>query len=125
MTRHICAGMHILYKENGQWKPGILQEGDAIIDDKGLALPIVGKESYVDLDDLFLDSFAIDEAIKAYKEYFMTKTEYITYIESDDFNRQLENAFVSDGEYGYYPVSKFTKNWLEKQPFEYIVRSNY
>ena len=53
---------------------------------------------------------------------FCAKEEYIELIESEDFDRQSESAYVSDGEYGYYPVSKFTKNWLEKQPFDYIIR---
>ena len=122
MGKNIHAGMHVLYKENGQWKPGTLQEGNALIDDKGLFLPIEGREIYSDFNDIFFDSFEIDENIKDYKEYFMTKEEYIAFMEGDDFDRQLESAWVSDGEYGYYPVSKYTKNWIEKQPFEYIVR---
>jgi len=122
MERNIHAGMRVLYKKNGQWKVGTLQEGDAIIDDKGLALPIVDEESYADFNDIFFDGFEIDEYIKDYKEYFMTKEEYIAFIQGDDFDRQLENAYVSDGEYGYYPVSRYTKNWIEKQPFDYIYR---
>ena len=44
--------------------------------------------------------------------------------EEEDFDRQRENAYVTDGEYMYYPVSKFSKSWIEKQPFDYIVRSD-
>ena len=123
MEKNIHAGMRVLYKENGQWKVDTLQAGDALIDDRGLFLPIIDKDSYVDINDIFFDAFPIDEYIKDYKEYFMTKEEYIDFINGDDFDRQLENAYVSDGEYGYYPISRYTKNWIEKQPFDYVVRS--
>lgn len=122
MDKNIHAGMRVLYKENGHWIAGNIQTGNAVIDDRGLFLPIVGKEDCVDFTDIFFDAFEIDEYVKDYKDYFMTKEEYIEYIQSDDFDRQLENAYVSDGEYGYYPVSRYTKNWLEKQPFDYIYR---
>ena len=45
-------------------------------------------------------------------------------IELDDFEKNLESAWVSDGEYYYYPVTKFNENWIRKQPFEYIMRGN-
>ena len=52
----------------------------------------------------------------------MNKEQYIQWIESEEFERNLEHAYVSDGEYVYYPVSKYNKTWIEKQPFEFIVR---
>lgn len=122
MNKSIHAGMRVLYKKNGQWKVGTLQEGNALIDDRGLFLPIVDEESEVVFTDIFFDAFEIDPYVKDYKEYFMTKEEYIEYISGDDFDRHLETAYVSDGEYGYYPISRYTKNWLEKQPFDYVVR---
>lgn len=125
MNKSIHADMRVLYKKNGQWNVGTLQEGKALINDRGLFLPIVDEESEVVFTDIFFDAFEIDPYIKDYKEYFMTKEEYIEYIQGDDFDRHHENAYVSDGEYGYYPVSCYTKNWLEKQPFDYIVRYDY
>lgn len=123
MEKKIRAEMRVLYKDNGQWKPGTLQEGDALIDTTGLYLPVIGRDAYVEINDIFFDAFEIEDYIKDYEEYFMPKEKYIEFIQSEDFDRQLENAYVSDGEYGYYPVSKYTKNWLEKQPFDYIFRS--
>jgi len=139
MERNIHAGMRVLYKtNNSNWLIGELCSGSAIINENGLFLPILPKELFtqikkytwdepeipkIDITDIFFDGFEIDEYIKDYKEYFMTKEEYIAFIQGDNFDRQLENAYVSDGEYGYYPVSRYTKNWIEKQPFDYIYRS--
>ena len=52
----------------------------------------------------------------------MTKEEYIEFLESDEFERTIEQAWVSDGEYYYYPVSKYSASWILKQPFDYVVR---
>ena len=46
----------------------------------------------------------------------------VTSANSDDFERALEEAWVSDGEYYYYPVSTYTEKWIDKQPFTYIMR---
>lgn len=122
MKFNIHAGMRVLYKENGQWKVGTLQEGDALIDDTGVYLPVIGKESYVELNDFYFESFKIEDWFKDYSNYFMTKEQYINFVESEEFIKAAENAYVSDGEYGYYPISKYTRNWIEKQPFDYVVR---
>ena len=55
MEKNIHANMRVLYKENGQWKVGTLQAGDALIDDRGLFLPIIDKDSYVDINDIDQD----------------------------------------------------------------------
>ena len=139
MEKNIHAGMRVLYKtNNSNWLIGEVGSGSAIINENGLFLPILPKELFaqakeytwdepeipkIDITDIFFDAFPIDEYIKDYKEYFMTKEEYIDFINGDDFDRQLENAYVSDGEYGYYPISRYTKNWIEKQPFNYVYRS--
>lgn len=122
MKFDIYAGKHILYKENGQWVPGVLDTGKTSIDNTGVYLPIVGKEEQVELNNLYLESFKIDDWLKEDSDYFMTKEQYIEFISTDKFDKAFEYAFVSDGEYGYYPISKFTKNWIEKQPFDYVVR---
>lgn len=139
---NICAGMRVLYKKNtGNWLVGEINDGHAIVGRTGILLPILTEKSfrtiakqaytlsddiqiiYVPLTSIFFDSFPIQEGIKEYSEYFMTKEDYIRFIESEDFDKRSEQAYVSDGEYGYYPVNKYTKAWLEKQPFDYIVRS--
>lgn len=130
MELNIRAGKRVLYKNgNSGWLVGNIKRGQAEINSSGLFIPIIPhgispeeEIHWSEINDIFLDAFKIEDGYKQYKEYFMTKDEYIEFIESEDFDRQSENAFVSDGEYGYYPISKFTKNWLEKQPFDYIIR---
>lgn len=128
MKVDIYANKRVLYKHNGgQWVVGHLMNGNAVINEKGLFIPVVSKEnedSYenIEINDLFLDAILVDEWMKQYDDLFMTKENYINFIEDAEFTRAIERAYVSDGEYIYYPVSKYTRNWLEKQPFEYIVR---
>lgn len=129
MENKIRAGMRVLYKQNGQWHVGELAQAAAYVD-KGLYLPVIQKENLytstdhimIEINDLFLDAFPIEDWIKDYSEYFMTKEDYIKFIENDEFDKRLENAYVSDGEYGYYPINKYNANWIMKQPFNYIVR---
>ena len=134
MDLNIHAGMRVLFKwKNSNWKAGYICEGSADVNKDGLYLPITTKfepeetgcEAYqVNINDIFFDAFKIEDYIKDYSQYFMTKEEYIKFIESEDFDRHLENAYVSDGEYGYYPINKYTRNWLEKQPFDYVIRGD-
>lgn len=126
MNLNIHAGMRVLYKRDNVWTAANLPTGSAELNSKGLWIPIIPVDTdemeYAEINSLFLDAFQINEWYKAYSDYFMTKEEYINFIESDEFDKQLENAYVSDGDYGYYPVSRYNRNWIEKQPFDYIVR---
>ena len=140
MELDIYAGKRVLYKKNGSnWHIGELGAGHACINKDGLYLPIFDKDEFdrlhskewdweepekvlTNINDIFLDAQPVEEYWKQYKDIFITKEEYVNFIEQEDFVRAAERAYVSDGEYYYYPISKFTRNWLEKQPFEYIVR---
>lgn len=128
MEFNIRAGMRVLYKENNNWLVGNTIVGNAELNNTGLLLPIkpkdIGEVVYAEINQIFWDAFKLEDWIKDYPNYFMTKEDYIKFIESDEFDKRLENACVSDGEYGYYPVSKYSRQWLEKQPFNYIVRSD-
>lgn len=132
MTIDIRAGKHVLYKNgNSNWLVGTTAVASAELNNLGLYLPIIPKGMtaneeihYAEINQIFWDAFKIEDWIKDYPKYFMTKEDYIQFIESDDFDKRLENACVSDGEYGYYPVSKYTRTWIEKQPFDYIIRSD-
>lgn len=133
MELNIRAGMRVLYKNgNSGWLIGTLQETKAAeVNEQGVWLPVVPKGMnaeeeihWAEINNIFLEAFPLNDWVKDYPQYFMTKEDYIKFIESDDFDRQLENAWMSDGEYGYYPISKFSKNWIEKQPFDYIVRGD-
>lgn len=135
MEFDIHVGKRVLYKYNNQWEVGVLTEAhNTRLTEKGLYLSIIPKEfidmpedkvPYVhdaEVNDIFFDSFKVEDWLKDYPEYFMTKEKYIQFVEDEDFERQLENAYVSDGEYGYYPISKYTRNWIERQPFDYVIR---
>lgn len=143
MELNIRAGMRVLYKEKGSnWLVGELAPAAAALRKDGLYLPvyITDELNYIHTDfdpsyhdperhlihinDIFFDAFPIEDWVKDYKKYFMTKEEYIKFIESDEFDKRLENACVSDGEYGYYPISKYTPAWIEKQPFDYVIRGD-
>ena len=142
MELNIRAGVRVLYKQNNSnWMVGETANGHGLLTEDGLYIPVIDRKDFdklhadrpnldsiekimTNVNDIFFDSFELNDWIKDYRDYFMTKEDYIKFIESDEFDKRLENAFVSDGEYGYYPVSKYSKTWIEKQPFEYIVRGD-
>lgn len=134
MKPSIYAGKRILYKDGASsWLIGEVDKRPAEVNEQGVWIAIIPQEffgktpeyvKYSEINQIFTEAFKIEDWIKEYKRYFMTKEEYIHFLETEDFNKQTENAYFSDGEYGYYPISKYTKNWIEKQPFEYIVRGD-
>lgn len=130
MEMNIRAGMRVLYKQgNSNWMIGTIPVGSAEINNVGLFIPIVPlgmtadeEIHYATPNQIFTDAFELEDWVKDYPECFMTKEDYIKFTEEEDFDKQHENAYVSDGQYMYYPVSKYSKSWIEKQPFDYIVR---
>lgn len=133
METKIRAGQRILYKDgNSSWLVGIVDRGNAEVNEQGVWIPIVplrfadmAREDvpyiqYAELNTIFTEGQPIDEWMKP---ALLTKEDYIKIIKSEDFERALENAWVSDGEYYYYPVSTYTEKWIIKQPFSYILRS--
>ena len=133
MALDIYAGKRVLYKNgNSGWLVGTLQETKvAEVNEQGVWLPVVPKDMdaeeeihWAEINNIFLEAFPLNDWIKDYPQYYMTKEDYIIFTESEDFERARENAYFTDGEYVYYPVSKFSKSWIEKQPFEYVVRSD-
>lgn len=133
MAMKIYVGKRVLYKHNGQWEVGTISKRNPEITHRGLYLFLVPKEFMelkdentpfvhdAEINDIFLDALPVEDWMKEYNN-LMTKEDYIKLIESENFEKAIEVAFVSDGEYYYYPISKFTRAWLEKQPFEYVVR---
>ena len=127
MDLNIHAGQRVLYKHNGQWAVGTLEESDMhSLTGVGLFLRIIPQDQpdvihIAEINEIFLNAVELNPWYKD-TEYFMSKEDYLKFIESEDFERARENAFFTDGEYVYYPVSKYSKSWIEKQPFDYIVR---
>ena len=136
METKIRAGQRVLYKDgNSGWLVGIVDNGNAEVNEQGLWIPIIplrfadmAREDvpfiqYGELSTLFLDAKEIEDYIQGYNDIFMTKEDYIKIIEEDEtFVKAIEQAYVSDGEYYYYPITKFNRGWIEKQPFNYVVR---
>lgn len=133
METKIRAGQRVLYKDgNSGWLVGIVDNGNAEVNEQGVWIPIVplrfadmAREDvpyiqYAELNTIFTEGQPVDDWMKP---ALLKKEEYIKIIESEDFERAIENAWVSDGEYYYYPVSTYTEKWINKQPFSYILRS--
>jgi len=138
MELNIRAGMRVLYKKNNNnWLIGEINNGHAIVNENGIFLPILTEEAIkqthspkytwnepdivmVNINDIYADAHILDDWMK---DDLLTKEEYIKIMSDEDFHRSTESAWVSDGEYYYYPVSKFNDTWIMKQPFDYILRS--
>lgn len=129
MKLDIRANKRVLYKNgNNGWLVGtLINSSIAEVNEQGLWLPVKpinnpDETHWAEINNIFLESMPLDNWITNYSEYYMTKEQYIQFINSEGFNRRLENAYFSDGEYIYYPVSKFSESWIMKQPFDHIVR---
>lgn len=132
MELDIRIGKRVLYKHNRQWYVGELTNKlSPAFTEKGLFLFIIPAE-YIghsdvpflhdaEINDIFLESKPVEDWMRQYG-YLMTKDEYINFINSEDFNKNIEHSYVSDGEYYYYNINKFNESWIRKQPFDYIVR---
>lgn len=129
---NIHAGQRVLYKHNGQWNVGKLtNQMPPELTEKGLSVFVIPKD-YMDaeevpylhdaeINNLYLDAKPVEDWMAEYHQ-LITMDEYVEFVNSEDFDKNAEDAYVSDGEYYYYSISKFNEQWLRKQPFAYIVR---
>lgn len=129
---NIHAGQRVLYKHNGQWNVGKLTNHmPPELTEKGLFVFVIPKD-YMDaeevpylhdaeINNLYLDAKPVEDWMAEYHQ-LITMDEYVEFIASEDFDKNAEDAYVSDGEYYYYSINKFTESWLRKQPFAYVVR---
>ncbi len=127
MEFDIRAGKRVLYKNgNSGWLVGVIcYTENAEVNEKGVWIPIspidIEEETHwAEIHNIFTDGIELEDWMK---DSLLSKEEYIKIIESDDFEKNLEAAWVSDGEYYYYPITKFNANWIMKQPFKYIIRN--
>ena len=132
MELKIHAGQRVLYKHEGQWNVGKLtNQMPPELTEKGLFVFVIPKDYMdaeevpylhnVEINDLFLEAIPVEDWMSQYG-YLMPKEKYIEFIQREDFDKNIEHAYVSDGEYYYYNVNKYSEQWLRKQPFDYIVR---
>ena len=127
MELDIRAEKRVLYKTgNSGWLVGtVCYTENAEVDERGVWIPIVplnatGEPDFVEIHNLYTDGVELEDWMK---DNLLSKEEYIKIIEDDNFEKNLEAAWVSDGEYYYYPITKFNANWIMKQPFQYIIRN--
>lgn len=129
---NIHAGQRVLYKHNGQWNVGKLtNQMPPEFTEKGLFVFVIPKD-YMDaeevpylhdaeINNLYLDAKPVEDWMVEYNQ-LIAMNDYIDIVNDEDFDKNSETAYVSDGEYYYYPINKFTEQWLNKQPFDFIVR---
>lgn len=129
---NIHAGQRVLYKHNGQWNVGKLtNQMPPELTEKGLFVFVIPKD-YMDaeevpylhdaeINNLYLDAKPVEDWMAEYNQ-LISMNDYIDIVNDEDFDKNAENAYVSDGEYYYYSINKFTEQWLKKQPFAYVVR---
>ncbi len=129
---NIHAGQRVLYKHNGQWNVGKLtNQMPPELTEKGLFVFVIPKD-YIDaeeipylhdaeINNLYLDAKPVEDWMAEYNQ-LISMNDYIDIVNDEDFDKNAENAYVSDGEYYYYSINKFTEQWLKKQPFAYVVR---
>ena len=139
MDNKIYAGMRVLYKHNNSnWLVGETAIGTGVLNQNGLFIPISSKEEIekaytegytwdqldtilININDVFFDAIKLEDWMK---DNLVRKEDYVKIIQQEDFEKNLENAWFSDGEYYYYPVSKFSESWIMRQPFDYVIRSD-
>lgn len=128
MEINIKADMRVLYKNgNSNWMIGNIMEGEAKVTKIGLFIPIVPigvnpeeEFHWAEINQIYTDATKLQDWMK---DILLKKEDYVKIIQGEDFHKSTEAAWFSDGEYYYYPVSKFNDTWIMKQPFEYIIRN--
>ena len=129
MEINIHAGMRVLYKQGcNNWLVGTIHKGKAEVNERGIWIPIIPKGltweeqiDYAEINNIFTDAVKVEDWMKS---SLLTKEEYIKITQEEDFHRSTEVAWISDGEYYYYPISKFSDTWIMKQPFDYVLRND-
>lgn len=125
-TINIYAGQRVLYKDNFNWRVGILLDSTTALKTKGLFLTVQdltdSTEHFVEINNIYLNAVELTWE-KDEPETLIPIEDFIEDVEDNLFTNSDGIGYVSDGEYKYYPIT-FKKNWLEKQPFKYIVWYN-
>lgn len=121
MDIKLKAGLRVLYKKNGNWKAGVLQPGTVDLTSEGLYVNIFDVtdqhlEKRVNANTLYLNCTELEDWMK--DSCLLSKADFLAAMEEQTFC--AGDAFVSDGEYAYYPVSKYHEAWINKQPFDFI-----
>ncbi len=126
METKIFAGRRVLYKHNSGWRVGELLPNGVKLTPEGLFFSIMNVdgilEPQIPYEHLYFDSVELkDWERDPSNGVLYTVDDFLQKMEDEELTKNDGLAYVSDSEYRYYPVSTFTKNWIKKQPFQYIV----
>lgn len=120
------AGQRVLYKtsEHG-WRAGNLV--DAGLEENGLYFNIhdIKDDKYdvsTSIDNIFFETRQLEDW-ELDPEYgtLISKEEFIEDIKENRVIAAEGTAYMSDGKYQYYAVPRLNENWLNKQPFDYVI----
>lgn len=127
MNTDIYAGKRVLYKQNSGWQVGELLPNGIKLNSEGLYFNVMdlvtgNMESNILFENLFLDGEELQDWQKDMSNgVLFTVEDFIEQVlEDEDFSSNEGKAYMSDGEYYYYPVSKLNKTWLKKQNLHYV-----
>ena len=127
-VNNIYAGQRVLYKVNdSSWRVGNLITNGAFLGEDGLRFMVQDPDGEktdmgIPVSNLFFEAEKLQDWEKdSSNGIIYTKQEFIDYINDEEFDARLGEAFVSDGEYKYYRVAHFNEGWINRQPFEYIL----
>lgn len=115
----IYMGMRVLFKNGHGWEVGELQSA-ALTDELTFSIiDVEGKEvKWITADNIFFNARYLEGWEK---DYLYTKESFILGIKAEQFTQNMRSAWMSDGEYVYYSVARWNENWINKQPFKYVL----
>lgn len=111
-------GMPILFKNGYGWQSGKLFRADL---NNNLTFSVLDNNEHqidnISCENIFFHAHRLEDWEY---DYLYDKEEFLERYQDEEFTPITHSAFVSDGVYVYYRVDKWNKNWLDKQPFEYV-----
>ena len=115
----IYAGMRVLFKNGHGWEVGELHSATLTDELTFSVINIEGEEiKWITADNIFFNTRFLEPWEQS---YVMTKDEFLQKVEDEEIIPQANSAWMSDGEYAYYSVGRWNENWINKQPFEYVL----
>ena len=125
MEFNAYAGQRVLYKtkEHG-WQVGELF-GTNLKED-GLYFYVHklndACNTTVPIENIFFDTRKLEDwELEPGYGILIRKEDFIEDIKEGRVSASEGTAYMSDGEYQYYSVPRLNENWLNKQPFDYVV----
>lgn len=119
METNIYKGQRVLFKAIGGWQAGTLDS--TVLNADGLYFNIINLNNetvQVRIENIFFNARILEDWEE---DYLYNVEDFFQKIADGDITSQTHSAWMSDGEYAYYSVAKWSRNWINKQPFKYIL----